>query len=126
MGILRSVKKRIDWFANVEFDKRTGFYRYRRYDRNIYIRYPRHFLEEKWNLWICKNLVYHHYLPQSGDVVLDLGAGYGEEAVYLSQYANGFHYLGVEAQYMNVLPIHSMMPAMISPHHRTSSPTRKW
>ncbi len=98
MGLLKSIGKRIDWATKVEFDKRTGFYKYKRFGKNIYIRYPRHFLEEKSNIWNCRNLVFHYYMPQAGDVVLDLGAGYGEEAIYLSKHAKGFRYIGVEAQ----------------------------
>ena len=98
MGIYKSIKKRIDWLVNVRFDERTGFYKYNRFGKNIYIRYPRHFLEEKWNIWNCENLVYHYYLPKSGDMVLDLGAGYGEEAIYLSKFSEGIRYIGVEAQ----------------------------
>jgi len=98
MGFYKSIKKRIDWVTKVKFDKRTGFYKYKRFGKDIYIRYPRHFLEEKWNIWNCKNLVYFYYLPKRGDVVVDLGAGYGEEAIYLSQHVSGFRYIGVEGQ----------------------------
>lgn len=98
MGIYKSIKKRIDWAVRVKFDKRTGFYIYERFGKTIYIRYPRHFLDEKWNVWNCKNLVFHYYMPKSGDVIVDLGAGYGEEAIYLSQYINNIRYIGVEAQ----------------------------
>jgi FkbM family methyltransferase len=98
MGFYKSIKKRIDWVTKVKFDKRTGFYKYKRFGKYIYIRYPRHFLEEKWNIWNCKNLVYYYYLPKRGDVVVDLGAGYGEEAIYLSKHVSGFRYIGVEGQ----------------------------
>lgn len=93
-----SIKKRFDWVTKVRFDKRTGFYKYQRFGKSIYIRYPRHYLDKKWNIWNCQNLVFHYYRPQSGDVVVDLGAGYGEEAVFLSQYLSDFRYIGVEAQ----------------------------
>ena len=98
MGFYKSIKKRIDWLTQVSFDKRTGFYTYSRFGKKIYIRYPRHYLAEKWNVWNCQNLVYKHYLPTAGDLVVDLGAGYGEEALYLSRYSKGFRYIGVEAQ----------------------------
>ncbi|MDH3712251.1 MAG: FkbM family methyltransferase [Gammaproteobacteria bacterium] len=98
MGLLKSIKKRIDWATKVKFDKRTGFYKYNRFGKTIYIRYPRHYLEVNSNIWNCENLVFHYYLPNPCDVIVDLGAGYGEEAIYLSKYANGFRYIGVEAQ----------------------------
>lgn len=98
MGIYKSIKKRINWAIKVNFDKKTGFYKYKRFEKTIYIRYPRHFLEEKSNNWNCENLVFKYYEPKAGDVVVDLGAGYGEEAIYLTQHARDFRYIGVEAQ----------------------------
>lgn len=98
MGLLKSLRKRVNWLTQVSFDIRTGFYTYQRYGKTVYIRYPRHFLAESANTWNCEKLVYHYYLPQANDVVVDLGAGYGEEALYLSQKSSGFRYIGVEAQ----------------------------
>jgi len=98
MGLIKSINKRINWISKVSLDKRTGFYIYERFGKKIYIRSHRHFLEEKWNIWNCEKLVYHYYQPQSGDTVVDLGAGYGEEAIYLSNITSGFRYIGVEAQ----------------------------
>ena len=98
MGLYKSVEKRINWAANVEFDNSTGFYRYNRFGNYIYIRHPRHFLKEKDLLWLCEQIFFHYYRPTNGDVVIDLGAGYGEEAVYLSTFAPGVRYIGVEPQ----------------------------
>ena len=98
MGLYKSVEKRINWAANVEFDRSTGFYRYSRLGKYIYIRHPRHFLKEKDLLWLCEKIFFHHYRPANDDVVVDLGAGYGEEAVYLSNYSPRARYIGVEPQ----------------------------
>ena len=98
MGLLKSIDKRYDWLVNVSFDRKTGFYRYKRFGGNIYIRQPRHYLKERDLLWNCENLFYKHYLPASGDVVIDLGAGYGEESVYVAKKTTGVRYIGVEAQ----------------------------
>ena len=98
MGLYKSVEKRINWAANVEFDSSTGFYRYNRFGKYIYIRHPRHFLKEKDLLWLCEKIFFYHYRPTSDDVVVDLGAGYGEEAVYLSSYSPQVRYIGVEPQ----------------------------
>lgn len=98
MGFTKSIKKRYQWLKNVRFDSHTGFYTYPRFGHNVYIRYPRHYLDEKSNLWTCEKLIYQHYLPQANDTVLDLGAGYGEEALYLASRSSGFRYIGVEAQ----------------------------
>ncbi len=98
MGLYKSIEKRINWMKNVGFDKATGFYRYKRFGKNVYIRHPRHFQKEKDLLWVCENIFFHHYRPKDGDVVVDLGAGYGEEAVYLSTFSPKVNYIGVEAQ----------------------------
>lgn len=98
MGIYNSIKKRADWFINVSFDKQSGFYRYKRFDKYIYIRHPRHFLSKSMQSWLCENIFFKHYLPSDSDTVVDLGAGYGEEAVYLSEKSPNVRYIGVEPQ----------------------------
>jgi len=99
MGFIKSIKKRCNWLTKIRYDKRTGFFVYKRFGKNIYIRHPRHFMDEKSNIWYCDNVVYSHYKPVSGDLVVDLGAGYGEEAIYLTRKGkSGIRYIGVEAQ----------------------------
>ena len=82
----------------VEFDKATGFYRHKRFGKYVYIRHPTHLAKESDILWSCENLFFHHYLPQNGDVVVDLGAGYGDEAIYVATKSPDVKYIGVEAQ----------------------------
>lgn len=96
--MIKSIKKRYGWFANVRFDKKRGLYYYTRYGNRIYIRYPRHFLQQKEIRWLCENLFFHHYVPKDGDQVVDFGIGYGEEAVFLKKLSPNVNYLGVEAQ----------------------------
>jgi len=98
MGLLKSIKKRLDWRLNVTFDKVTGFYRYKRKNGYIYIRYPRHYLDAKTNEWLCDKLYYHYYMPKKSDTVIDLGTGYGEEALYLHDKAPNLNFYGVEIQ----------------------------
>jgi FkbM family methyltransferase len=98
MSLFKSINKRYNWLVKVSFDRKTGFYRYKRFGHNIYIRQPRHYLKERDILWTCENLFYKHYLPVKGDVVLDLGAGYGEESTYIAEHTSGVKYIGVEAQ----------------------------
>ncbi len=98
MSLFKSISKRYNWLVKVSFDRKTGFYRYKRFGHNIYIRQPRHYLKERELLWTCKNLFYKHYLPANGDIVLDLGAGYGEESTYIAKHTTGVKYIGVEAQ----------------------------
>lgn len=96
--MIKSIKKRFNWLTKVHFDKQTGFYYYRRYGYKIYIRRHRHFLTEKENRWLCEHIIFHHYLPLNGEQVVDLGVGYGEEAVFLKSVSPRVKYLGVEAQ----------------------------
>ena len=49
-------------------------------------------------MWLCEKIFFHYYRPSSDDVVVDLGAGYGEEAVYLSTFSPKVRYIGVEPQ----------------------------
>ena len=99
MSFIKSIKKRYNWLTKIRYDKRTGFFVYKRFGKNIYIRHPRHFMDEKSNIWYCDHVVYSHYKPVQGDVVIDLGAGYGEEAIYLIRNGEtGIRYIGVEAQ----------------------------
>lgn len=98
MGIDKSIKKRIHWLKDVTFDKRVGFYRYNRWGYPIFIRHPRHYVDYSESLWVCRNIYFYHYLPQKGDTVVDFGAGYSEEGVFLNSKSDGFRYIGVEIQ----------------------------
>ena len=69
----------------VEFDKTTGFYRHKRFGKWLYIRHPKHLSKEQDILWVCENLFFHYYMPENNDVVVDLGAGYGDEALYIAK-----------------------------------------
>ena len=96
--MIESIIKRVHWLTNVRFDRPTGFYYYRRYGYKIYIRRHRHFLPENKIRWLCENILFHYYLPADGEQVVDLGIGYGEEAIYLNSISPGARYLGVEPQ----------------------------
>lgn len=96
--MFKSINKRYNWLFKVSFDKLTGFYYYTRHGDRIYIRHPRHYLPIKEDLWTCENLFFHYYFPKNGDQVVALGAGYGEDAIFLKKKSPNVKYLGVEAQ----------------------------
>ncbi|MFV2055997.1 MAG: FkbM family methyltransferase [Thiohalomonadales bacterium] len=98
MKFYNSIKKRIDRLLLVNFDKGSGFYRHKRFGKYLYIRHPKHLAKERDILWVCENLFFHHYLPKGDDVVVDLGAGYGDEALYIVNKSPNVTYIGVEAQ----------------------------
>jgi FkbM family methyltransferase len=95
---MKSLTKRYNWLTKVRFDKNSGFYYFTRYEQKVFIRHPRHYLPEKDIRWLCENIIYKHYLPKDSDQVVDLGVGYGDEAVYLKHRCPNVKYLGVEAQ----------------------------
>jgi len=98
MGIVKSISKRLDRIINVKFDKNTGFYKYSQLNGEIFIRHPRFFIKEKSTRWLCENIYYHYYLPKNGDTVVELGSGYGEEALYLHSKSPNINFYGVEIQ----------------------------
>lgn len=98
MKLYNSIKKRIDRLLQVRFDKGSGFYRHKRFGKDVYIRHPKHLAKVSDILWVCESLFFKHYLPKDNDVVVDLGAGYGDEALYIADKSPNVTYIGVEAQ----------------------------
>lgn len=98
MKLIKSIKKRWNLLNNLNFCKEVGFYKYKRFGGEIFIRHPKHYVSQDSNVWVCENIYYRYYLPQNGDVVVDIGAGYGEEAVYLHSKSPNIQFHGVEIQ----------------------------
>ncbi len=46
--------------------------------------------------WLCSEVYYKNYLPKTGDVVLDIGTGYGHEIVWLTNFVNDIKVICVE------------------------------
>lgn len=57
------------------------------FGKRIYIAHPKHgvpnYSGHNTVEWLCKKIYYGKYLPKTGDVVLDIGTGYGHEIVWL-------------------------------------------
>ncbi|MDH5612956.1 MAG: FkbM family methyltransferase [Gammaproteobacteria bacterium] len=98
MNIYNSIRKRTDKFFRVKFDKITGFYRHDRFGKYVYIRHPSHLAKDDDILWRCEKLFFNYYQPKNDDVVVDLGAGYGDEALYIAGISPDVTYIAVEAQ----------------------------
>ena len=98
MKLYNSIKKRIDRLLQVRFDKGSGFYRHKRFGKYVYIRHPKHLAKVSDIIWVCESLFFKNYLPKDNDVVVDLGVGYGDEALYIGDKSPNVTYIGVEAQ----------------------------
>lgn len=47
---------------------------------------------------LCRDVYFKNYLPGPDDTVVDVGAGYGHEALYVHSHSPGVRYVSVEAQ----------------------------
>lgn len=97
MGFFRTIKK-VKASISVRFNPSKGFLYYKRWNRKVFIRHQKDFLLERDLTWLCEELYYKYYLPKNGDTVVDFGAGYGEEALYLYTKSPGVRYIGIEIQ----------------------------
>jgi FkbM family methyltransferase len=95
-----SIKRRTEvWdgrFRGVQRDSKTGLLYYVRYGEKIFIKNRSHFSLPMDDVY--RNIFFAHYLPSNTDVVVDIGAGYGEEAAYLHSISPDVTYIGVEIQ----------------------------
>ncbi len=48
--------------------------------------------------WLCENIYFKYYEPQAHDVVIDIGAGLGHEAIYMAKDIASIKYIGIEVQ----------------------------
>ncbi len=96
----RTLKRRTEvWdgrFRGVQRDRKTGLLYYKRYGTKIYVKSRSHFTLEIDDVY--RNIFFAHYCPRGDDVVVDIGAGYGEEAAYLHSLSPDVTYIGVEIQ----------------------------
>ena len=97
---LKSITKRYQWYTKVKFDRKTGFYYQTICGRRMFIRHPRHFVAEKDYNWMSEEILFQHYLPLAGDLIVDFGLGYGAEALYAASRFPELRYVGIEPQPM--------------------------
>lgn len=101
-AIVQHLHPRIARQIAVKYDADVRQHYYELYGERVYIERVRNFRKAAGIEWQCKNLYFKHYLPKPGDTVVDFGAGFGEEAVWLSQqdkYSSApLRYIGVEVQ----------------------------
>ena len=85
-------------YLAVRYDPAVRMHYYTFEGRAIYVSSRDDFSKEKIIRWLAQNIYFAKYLPRPGDTVIDFGAGYGEEAVYLSNRVPHIRYIGVEIQ----------------------------
>jgi FkbM family methyltransferase len=103
--VMRSVKRRtrqletkVESRIVLRRDRATGLYSHQFFGRNIYVRTPRDYVSCREALRLCEDVYFKRYLPKLGETVVDIGAGFGHEALYLSSQVGDIRYIGVEVQ----------------------------
>lgn len=93
--LIPQVWRRIWWWFAVRRDPQTGKLYYVREGRRVYVNHRRDWPYWRDSLWTYENVIFKPYRPKAGDTVVDIGAGYGEESVFLGP---DVRYIGVEIQ----------------------------
>lgn len=94
--ILLKLSRTSERLLTVKFDRSTGMYYYSLYNKKVFVKYRHDLVDRREHLWKCREIYFNGYQPKTGDVVVDLGAGYGEEAAFLANEASGINYFGFE------------------------------
>lgn len=94
--VTKKLRRLYQYQFDMSFDTQTGLYKYPLYGSDVFVKYKHDLLERKEHIWKCSEIYFKGYTPKTDDVIFDLGAGYGEEAVYLADRSAGLKYLGLE------------------------------
>lgn len=89
---------RIDRVRSVHRDEVTGFLYQELFGGRVFLRSLDEYFPERLYHRLCREVYFKHYLPDPNDIVVDVGSGYGHEALYLHQMSCGVRYIGVEVQ----------------------------
>lgn len=66
--------------------------------QRVYLKLKSDMLDDSYLRDVCENIYFREYLPVNGDIVVDVGAGYGHEAVFLLNKKIHLSYFGFEVQ----------------------------
>lgn len=92
MKLLNKIIRKISRTLRIKQDKTLGHYYVWLKELNQQITYKKrkHAQDEADLHWLVNSLYFKHYFPTADDVVVDFGAGYGEEMLYwLKQLSSG-------------------------------------
>src|SRR6185312_6247051 len=93
--ILRQSWRRVAWRLHVRRDRRTGLLYYTCNGRRLFIRARSDYLLARDWRYACEHVFFRHHVPLAGETMVDIGAGFGEESLYLPP---SVRYIGVEIQ----------------------------
>jgi FkbM family methyltransferase len=82
----------------VHRDESTGHLYYPVEGVRLYIRLADECMRSSVRRWVVNDLYFKHYRPTGNDVVVDFGAGLGDEIIDLSRTAPDIRYIAVEIQ----------------------------
>jgi FkbM family methyltransferase len=96
--VQRKLQREWEKFTLLHEDSRTGFLSYSRDGGKIYLIDRRHYRLQCEEREIFEDIYYKYYGRRGNDVVVDIGAGYGQEAAYLAKQSPSVKYIAVEIQ----------------------------
>lgn len=92
------VRVAVEARLRVRRDDATGLFVQRCAGSEVFLRDRQGFVPESEVELLCREVYFRHYWPRAGDTVVDLGAGYGHEAMFCRAHCPGVRYVGVECQ----------------------------
>ena len=82
----------------VKRDAASGLLYQKVYGGRVFLRDNDAYLPKRQLEWLCREVYFGEYMPQPDDTVVDIGVGYGHEALYCHVRSPGVKYIGIEVQ----------------------------
>lgn len=101
MGLKKKYKKAVksvERQLKTTYDNKTGMYIQDVLGKKVYLRSRSEYIDPKLLSWLCDNIYFKFYRPGPTDVVVDIGAGLGHEAIHIAQQTGMAQFFAVEIQ----------------------------
>lgn len=98
LAAVRACKRKILIARGSTWDAQVGLWYQTTFGHRVYLKVRSDLIDDSYVREVCERVYFEHYLPIDGDVVVDVGAGYGHEAVYLANSNINASYIGFEVQ----------------------------
>lgn len=95
---LRQARRNVERQLIVRKDPATGLLYQQMYGSKVFLRDYGAYIPQRDIDWLCRDVYFRDHLPGHQDTVVDIGAGYGHEALYCQMRSPGLRYIGVEVQ----------------------------